>query len=95
MSYANKNKRHVRQGRRRNYNRQHQGARFRALIGAQLALGIPIKPPGLVDAAVMVGSTPAYVAAMKNLIQAGAWRLLDAVPDGQAPILVAGDVVKT
>jgi hypothetical protein len=59
-----------------------------------LLLGIPTKPHSLFGAAIMVGSSPKYVAAMKTLIKANAWDLVDAVLDGHVPILEAADSMR-
>jgi hypothetical protein len=59
-----------------------------------LLLGIPIKPKSLGLAAMMVGSSPQYVAAMKTLIKADAWSLIDAVLASQVPILEAADSMR-
>src|SRR5262245_54974784 len=75
-------------------NLRHANATFRAFIGANVLLGIPIKPRTLFRAAIMVGSSPKYVAAMKTLIEADSWDLVDAVLDGHAPIIEAADSMR-
>ena len=74
---------------RRYRNTQRKNALQRALIGALLLLDLPIKTKSLSDAALKVGSTPKYVAAMKLLVESLDGRLLDAVLDGHVPLLKA------
>ena len=75
-------------------NLQRASATFRAFIGAKLLLGIPTKPESYFGAAMMVGSSPQYIAAMKTLIEANAWDLIDAVLDGYVPIVEAADSMR-
>ena len=76
------------------HNRQRAGATYRALVGAQLRLGLSPKATSLPHAAIMVGSSPQYVAAMQTLVEADAWDLIDAVLDGVVPLLKAADSVR-
>ena len=80
---------------RRYRNLQYNNATYRAMIGAELLLNIPIKPRGLLHAATMVGSTPQYIAAMKTLIEADAWSLISAVLDDRIPLLGAAHSMRT
>jgi hypothetical protein len=77
--------------------RDHRNLRdaFRAFIGAKLLLGIPIEPRTVFGAAIMVGSSPQHVAAMKILIEANAWDLVDAVLADEVPIIEAADSMRT
>jgi hypothetical protein len=75
-------------------NLQREYATYRALIGAELLLGLSVKPTSLAHAAMMVGSSPQYVAGMRTLIEANAWSLVDAVMFDQVPLRGADDSMR-
>jgi hypothetical protein len=75
-------------------NRQCENARYRALVGAQLNQGIPVKPRGVAHAALMVGSSPAYVIAMERLLQAEAWDVIGGVLFERVPLLPAAESMR-
>jgi hypothetical protein len=55
---------------RQYHNLQRRNALFRAYIGAKLRLERPVTADSLAEAAVMVGSSPTYIAAMVTVLSA-------------------------
>ena len=82
----------VRQARRpppRPHAKRHDAAVWRAFTGAQLLLGLPVKPRTQQQAAVMVASTVQYVAAAAAILQAEDSALVKDVMAGRIPLLAA------
>lgn len=71
-----------------------QAAALRALTGAQIWLGVPIRKPTLRDATVMVGCSPTYIRAAATLIAHGDDTLIGRVATGRVPLLKAAGSVK-
>ena len=70
-------------------NRQHHNATARAFAGAKLWMRQPVVPSTQAEAARLVGSTPAYVAAAATVINAATPGLIENVLRGRVPLLAA------
>ena len=75
-------------------NRQHHNATARAFAGAKLWMRQPVVPSTQAEAARLVGSTPAYVAAAAIVINAAAPGLIENVLCGRMPLLEAAESVR-
>jgi hypothetical protein len=67
---------------------------YRALTGALLYLGIPIKAHSMHDAARKVGAAPRYIRAMRVLVEADKKDLIAAVLAGRVSLLDAAAQVR-
>jgi hypothetical protein len=81
--------------RHRHYRKhRHDNAPARAFAGAKLWLRQPVVPATQAEAARLVGSTPAYVAAAAVVINAATPGLIENVLHGRVPLLEAAESVR-
>ena len=79
-----------RQPRQRRYRNGQRAAVARAIAGAKLLLGLPVRVTSQDEAAATVGVAVRYVTAAAAVLKAENPELLDAVLTGRVPLPVAG-----
>jgi hypothetical protein len=79
---------------RRSRRRDRPDAALRAITGAKLLLGAPVRPKTQAEAAELVGCTRPYIAAAAVLLEAGAPALVEGVLCGDVSLLEAAKSVR-
>jgi hypothetical protein len=82
-------------GQPRRSRRRHQpDAALRAITGAKLLLGAPVRPKTQAEAAELVGSTRPYIAAAAMLLEAEVPALIESILRGDVSLLGAAASVR-